>query len=74
MIDITKLTTEDVGRWVVYLANKAWREEGRIKDWNDKYIFVVYTCDNNWDHFLHYTGVSTRPGDLSFLNEGETIE
>lgn len=34
MIDITKLSDKDVGRWVVYKDDTASREVGKIKSWN----------------------------------------
>ena len=69
MIDITKLTDRDVGRWVEYNVEYNFgstSEKGRIKSWNDKYIFVVYKCDDNWNGFQNYTGCSTHPRSLNF--------
>jgi hypothetical protein len=64
-IDISKLTKDDIGRWVTYNDGHT-MEHGRIKSWNDKYVFVVYACNNRWEHFQDYTGQSTRPEDLTF--------
>ena len=69
MIDITKLTKDDVGKWVTYAGYQK-LEQGRIKSWNDKWIFVVYHCDNKWDEFKNYTGCATNPEDLTFIAEG----
>ena len=71
VIDITELAEKDVGRWVVYDSGLK-QELGRIKSWNDKYVFVVYKCDNQWDRFQDFTGCATKPEDLSFLT-GETV-
>ena len=65
-INITDLTKKDIGRWVAYTSLFGDEEKGRIKSWNDKYIFVVYKCDNNWDRFQDYTGAATKPEDLTW--------
>lgn len=69
MIDIDLLTDESVGRWAVYTAPHGAKEVGRIKSWNDKFIFVVYKCANEWDRFQDYTGQATKPEDLNFCAE-----
>lgn len=70
MIRIEELTEKDVGRWVKWKDPNGFGEEiGRIKSWNDRYIFVVYRCDKNWDRFQDYTGVATRPEELTFLED-----
>lgn len=69
MIDITKLTSKDIGKWVYYSPGFGENEKGRIKDWNQKYIFVVYKCDENWNKFQDYTAAATNPKDLTFNNE-----
>lgn len=65
MISITKLTEDDIGRWVTYSSFNS-KETGRIKSWNDKFIFVVYHCDGQWVRFEDYTGCATKPDDLDF--------
>lgn len=72
MIDIAKLTKEDIGRWVVY-EDGFKKEKGRIKSWNDHYIFVVYKCNHEWDRFQDYTGCATSPEDLRFTTKGELV-
>ena len=69
MIDIEKLTDKDVGRWVVYVDMVREPEIGRIKSWNDKYVFVVYKCNGDWKNFQKYTGVATDPRDLFFVED-----
>ena len=72
MIDIKKLTEKDIGKWVIYTGYLyGEREKGRIKSWNDKFIFVVYKCANEWDKFKGYTGLATSPEYLKFINGGE---
>lgn len=67
MIDLSKITDADIGRWVEYnLGFK--REVGRIKSYNDKYIFIVYHCDDDWEQFSDYTAEATNPMDLRFLH------
>lgn len=73
MIDIDKLSEKDVGRWVEYIPN---RGLGRIKSWNDKFIFVVYECAGDWDNYQNYTAVVTGAEDLGwidYLNERNKI-
>jgi len=69
MIRIEDLTQKDIGRWVVYNDGIRQPEKGRIKSWNDKYIFVVYNCNGEWDRFQDFTGVATNPEDLEFEEE-----
>jgi len=72
MIDIKKLTKDDVGKWVKY-TDFSKTELGRIKSWNDKFIFVVYSCACNWNNFKDYTAAATSPEDLEFCIPTETI-
>ena len=65
---IEDLQEKDVGRLVEYNDGFSQPEKGKIKSWNDKYIFVVYKCANNWDEFNKYTGVATSPEDLTFIS------
>lgn len=67
-MQLVNLTKEDIGKWVEYHRHSK-QEIGRIKSWNDKWVFVVYRCDGNWDDFLNYTAAATSPEDLSFSNE-----
>jgi len=65
MIDVKKLTSKDIGKWVIYKTGFS-AERGKIKSWNDKYIFVVYKCNNEWDRFQDFTASATNPKDLKF--------
>ena len=73
MIDISELRTEDFGRWVVYKPSFGDTQKGKLKSWNDKYIFVVYNCDHQWDRFDDFTAAATNPEDLTFTTIDENI-
>ena len=66
MIDISKLTEKDIGRWVLYKAGGCNSGLGKIKSYGDCYIFVVYKCKGEWNRFKEFTGVATKPKDLQF--------
>lgn len=68
MIDIAQLRKTDIGKWVEYLGKGGEEDRGRIKSWNNSYIFVVYKCGGEWDRFQDFTGVATNPQDLHFIN------
>lgn len=70
-IEISKLTEADKGRWVLYVGIAGEREKGRIKSWNDRWIFVVYNCAGEWDGYENYTAQATEPSQLCFLPESE---
>lgn len=72
MIPIETLRKEDVGKWVLY-DNGFIKEKGKIKSWNDWFIFVVYKCAGEWDNFQNYTGCATSPEDLRFTTKGEMV-
>ena len=66
MINIENLKESDIGKAVIYDPGFK-SERGLIKSWNDKWIFVVYNCDNNWNNFTDYTAAATNPEDLMFV-------
>lgn len=66
MINLKSLTKKDIGRWVIYDDGIGNVERGRLKSWNDHFIFVVYKCNHDWDNFTDYTGNATFPDDISF--------
>ena len=66
MINIKELKQSDVGRWVECLCHPNAKELGKIKSWNDTYIFVVYRCDARWQDYQEFTGQATSPKDLKF--------
>lgn len=70
MVDISKLTQLEIGMWVIY-NNGNFEETGRIKSWNEDYIFVVFNCANKWHKFKDYTGASCDPKSLRFFEDYE---
>jgi len=73
MIDIAQLQKEDIGKWVLYEDGCVKQEKGRIKSWNDKYIFVVYKCAGEWHRFQDFTSAATSPEDLRFTTLDEVL-
>ena len=77
-ININTLHQEHVGRWVSYVPHAGAKlQKGRIKGWNDKWVFVVYNCGGEWDKYQNYTGCATDPLELAFskaMTNGELIE
>jgi len=71
-MEIKKLQKLDVRRWVEYCPSAGPKEKGRIKSWNDIWIFVVYHCGGDWPNFQNYTAAATNPEDLSFICPPET--
>ena len=69
MIEIKDLKEDDIGKWVEYSSYEKHLEIGRIKSWNDKWVFVVYNCAGNWFKFQEYTAAATDPVDLKFAND-----
>ena len=67
MIDIKKLSKNDIGKWVIYTASHGKEDIGKIKAWSDKHIFVVFNCASEWSNFENYTGQATKPEDLIFM-------
>jgi len=67
MLNIQKLSNKDIGRWVRYETFEK-NQTGRIKSFNDNWVFVVYRCDNRWNYFQDYTGEATNPVDLTFID------
>lgn len=69
MIEIKGLTQEDIGQWVEYTPAVGKKQKGRIKSWNEEYIFVVYHCNHEWDRYQEYTGQPTNPSDLKYTGK-----
>lgn len=74
MIDLALLTTNDLGRWVEYNGAAGEIERGRLKSWNEEFIFVVYKCSGEWKRFQDFTGQATRPEDLHFIEMNKNEE
>ncbi|MFA6100424.1 MAG: hypothetical protein WC750_06185 [Patescibacteria group bacterium] len=71
MIKLEELKCSDIGRWVRYRAHHDAIEWGRLKSWNDKFIFVVYGWAGEQSFCQNYTAASTEPKDLEFNMELE---
>jgi len=67
MLDIQSLEDKDVGKFVKYTDSTGNTKIGRIKSWNQEYVFVVYSSDENWNNFRSYTAEATYPSDLVFV-------
>jgi hypothetical protein len=68
---IAELGPTDIGRQVVYGDPFGVRGEyGRLKTWNEHYVFVVFKCDGNWDRYQDYTAQSCDPRDVRFTKGG----
>jgi hypothetical protein len=69
VIDIKTLQApRDIGRWVEYRGRGGEIEQGRVKGWNPKWVFVVYKCAGHWDRFKDFTGQATDPAELHFIS------
>lgn len=55
------------GTKVHYTAPHGKQENGIIKDTNDSKTtaWVVYHCNNDWEHYFNYTGAATNIEDLT---------
>ena len=63
-IQIDRLDDTDIGRFVEYRSLPDKSEFGRIKSWNDKWVFVVYRKMAMALNWKSYTGAATNPADL----------
>jgi hypothetical protein len=62
-----RLIDLEVGLWVEYRDGTSREPQvGRVKSWNDKFVFVVFHCNNLWDDFKDYTGQAVRLKDLDY--------
>ena len=69
VVKIVDLIQDDIGKWVTYRSYGGDKVEyGKIKSWNDRFVFVVYNANNNWDgdNWKNYTGAATNPEDLEW--------
>jgi hypothetical protein len=62
-----ELTEKHRGRYVQYVPQMGEPEIGRIKSWTNRWVFVVYHCDDDWDNFENYTAAATDPKDLRLI-------
>jgi hypothetical protein len=68
MIGIDKLTSADVGKWIVYSILPPCRDRGRLKSWTKQFVYVVFRCGGNWADYTDYTAAPTLPEYLDFLS------
>ena len=66
MTPLGSLTKADIGQWVEYAAHNT-SEKGRIKSFNDKWIFVVFNCADDWDNFCNYTAAACAPESITVI-------
>jgi hypothetical protein len=73
MIDMKKLDSNDVGRWVWFKSQVRDWEKGRIKGWSvdGDMVFVVYKCNGKRPEFNNYTAAATAPADLDFIKHAD---
>ena len=62
---IHEFSDSDIGAWVLYKAYQN-AQKGRVKSFNYRWVFVVYSCDGDWDNYTNYTAEATNPTDLFF--------
>ena len=67
MIDTKKLTESDKGRFVIYRHKYSYSVIGKIRSWQNNYIYVVYNCDDDWDNYMNYTAAATDCLLLDFI-------
>lgn len=68
-IDHTKLSYRHLGNWVRFDQQHGESRFGRLKTWNEKYVFVVFSCGGDWDNWHNYTGQSCNPDDCAFVDK-----
>ena len=61
------LRPEDVGRFVKYAPFGNKLEYGRIKSWNDTWVFVVYGIAAMAPDWRNYTAAATEAGHLDWV-------
>ncbi len=69
MIKLEDLTSEDIGSWVTFALSQGRRQLGRIKSFNDQWVFVVYNCNSDWDNYANYTAAATTAPSLTFVEK-----
>jgi len=67
-IDVSSLTSDDVGRFVIYKDGKYFCKKGRIKNWDTTHIYVVweYQCRGMIDRYQDFIGYKTDPNVLDW--------
>ena len=68
MIDIKDVTMNDIGRWVRFTYQHGETQDGRLKQFNRKYLFIVFKCDGKWSEYRDYTSESCEPESCEFIS------
>jgi hypothetical protein len=66
-IRIDDLGPDQIGAWVNYIRATSEPRKGRIKYWNQRFVFVVFDCANQWDRFTDFVAAPTNPEDLDLV-------
>ena len=66
MMNLKTIRERHKGKFVKYIPSK---KIGRIKSWNDRFIFVVFHCNDTWDDYEDYTGEGCNPSDLKLITK-----
>ena len=64
-----EVTKNDIDRPVYSTDGTGEKQFGKIKSFNAAWVFVVYNCADDWDHYQDYTGTATDRKDLEFIPE-----
>ena len=76
-IDLDKMQLSDWGRWVQYMAHSgpeldlAPPHYGLVKNWNEKFIFVVFAPAAMSLSWQNCTAAATKPEDLTWVQPHE---
>ncbi len=70
-IDLTKCSEADVGRWVRFDYQHGESVYGKFRYSSEKYAFVVFSCNSDWDNFQAYTSESCDPEQCTFVESPE---
>jgi len=65
-INLNLLSEKDAGRWVLNNNQGNDYYKGRVKDWDDEFIYIVYDCDD-WNNYMDFESVATLPENLEFI-------
>ncbi len=66
-IQLGRLQEKDKGRWVSYSPRVGQSEDGRLKGWNDKWVFVVYRMAAKAPNWTEFTAAASNPDDLDWI-------
>lgn len=63
-----RFSDSDVGKYIDYVSHEK-RQTGRIKNIcsDNRYAWIVYNCNDDWDNYTDYTGARTSVLDTENL-------